>query len=287
MTPGAEPGAEETGGAADAPRRALWLAPVGAAIAVVSAMCGIGGGLFTVPVLHFGRRLALRAAVATALVLVLSTAAAATVTEALRVDSALRGRLVAALVVGALVGAQLGYLFGRRLSASSLRKVFVVVLFLAGLRMILNGSADAAGGGGAAAAAFVLDAPAYALALAIGLGGGFVAPLLGVGGGLILVPALFVGFPALGFAGARACSLAVAVFSALRSIWLYAREGLIRWSDAAPLAAGALAGAAGGVLLVHRPGWVDGARVLLALVLWGVAVRFTLELGRDRARARS
>ena len=46
------------------------MALIVAAIAFVGAMCGIGGGLFTVPLLHFGVRLPLKQAVATALVLV-------------------------------------------------------------------------------------------------------------------------------------------------------------------------------------------------------------------------
>jgi hypothetical protein len=262
--------------------RRAWLAAAGAAIAVVGALCGIGGGLFAVPILHFAAKLDLRRAVASGLLLVLATALSATVTEALRPDSWLRFDLLAVLVPTALVGTQLGYTVSRRISTTWLRALFVVVLVYAGWRMLTLG-----GGGVAESAAAVEEwgASRYALLAAIGVAGGFVTPLLGVGGGLVLVPALFLGVPDLGFALARSASLAVAVFTATRSLWLYSREGLVEWRAASPLALGALLGAAVGVFLVHEPGWVDVARKLLACVLWVVGLRFARDLVRARRTA--
>jgi hypothetical protein len=63
--------------------RDAWLVLAGLAIGFLGSWCGIGGGLFAVPLLHFVRKLELRAAVATALVLVLATSTAATAAEAL------------------------------------------------------------------------------------------------------------------------------------------------------------------------------------------------------------
>ena len=259
--------------------RNAWLIPAGATIALVGAMCGIGGGLFTVPLLHFGARLPLKQAVATSLVLVLTTALTSTVTELVRPDSALSLPVVLTLAGGVLIGAQLGFRVARRINTKHLRQVFAVVLVLAGLRMFQPTEVIAAGDALVDWSPGALD---MALVFAIGIGGGFTSPLLGVGGGLIFVPALYVGVPELGFAGARACSLAAAVISAGRSVWLFMRLGAIRTEYAVWLATGALFGAVAGVLVVHQPGWTDYARQLLAVILWIVAIRFTREAWLER-----
>ena len=277
--PIATPGSDPTPGPARLHK--AWLVPAGAAIAFVGAMCGIGGGLFTVPLLHFGAKLPLKQAVATALALVLTTAVTSTATELTRPDSALSLQVVLALGGGVLIGAQLGFRVAQRIDTRRLRQVFAVVLVLAGLRMFQPTEVQAAGRA-------LLDwnpgALDLALVFAIGIGGGFTSPLLGVGGGLIFVPALYVGVPELGFAGARACSLAAAVISAGRSVWLYTKAGAIRLEYARWLAVGALFGADAGVLVVHRPGWTEYARQLLAVILWMVALRFAREAWAGRKR---
>ncbi len=261
--------------------RDLWLVPAGLVIGLVGAMCGIGGGLFTVPLLHYVRRLELRVAVATALCLVLSTSCAATITEALRADSAIRWPLVAVLVPAALAGAQVGWVVSKRLSARILKALFAVVLAIAGARLL----AGSTGVTPAEAASVPLGGAEYAWGALVGFGGGFVAPLLGIGGGLLVVPGLFLGLPELGFAGARACSLAVAVATATRSLWLYAREGSVRRAPGVALGAGAFAGAGLGVVLLHQPGWIDVGRSALGLLLLFVAARFAWDVARARARS--
>ena len=123
------------------------------------------------------------------------------------------------------------------------------------------------------------------MALLAGLGGGFVAPLLGVGGGLIMVPALFLGLPGMGFAEARATSLAAGTLAALRSFWLHGRAGRLDASILRPFSIGAVAGAFAGVYLVHREGVVHAARILLALILAFVALRFLHDVYRAWGRA--
>jgi uncharacterized membrane protein YfcA len=251
----------------------------GSAIAFVGSMCGIGGGLFAVPLLHFGLRFELRRAVATALALVFATGTTATVVEALRADSELRWGLLAVLFPGALVGAQVGFRVARRLRTDWLRAVFVVALSAAGVRLLL--------GNGAVAGDVPLADPegleAVLIGLAIGFGGGFVAPLLGIGGGLLFVPALFFAVPSLGFAGARACSLATSIAASSRSLWLYLRAGDVARTHAAWLAAGAAVGAAAGVWTVHAPGVTAFGRITLGVVLLVVAARFLRDLVRRQA----
>ena len=257
--------------------RDLSLLPVGFAIAFVGALCGIGGGLFTVPLLHYVRGLELKRAVATALVLVVTTTGFATLAELLRADRQLDGPLVACLAAGTLLGAQLGFRVAERIPTRALRGVFVVVLTAAGLRLAF------AGPGGGEILPGDAGARALATAFAAGLGGGFLAPLLGIGGGLLMVPALFFGIPGMSFAMARASSLAAGAVGASRSLWLHARAGRVDLPAVAPLALGALGGAVAGVQVVHLEGATAVARMLLAGILFVTALRFLRDLLRPRS----
>lgn len=245
---------------------------LGATIATISAICGIGGGLLCVPVLRFGCKLPLRSAVATGLGLVFCTSFGATLGEALRDDHHLQPSLIAVLLGGALVGTQLGYRVGKGLSTRGLARVFTGVLLVAGLRMLLAG-----GGEPGDRLEFDPGALEYVLAAAIGLGGGFLAPLLGVGGGLLMVPALFLGVPGLGYLGARAQSLAVSTVTSARSLWLYQREGIVDRARAVSLGLGAILGALIGVQLVHLEGGATVGRFAMAIILLVTAGRFARE----------
>jgi uncharacterized membrane protein YfcA len=256
-----------------AARHAPWLVPAGFAIGfVVGSLCGIGGGLFAVPLLHAVHGLELRRAVATGLVLVLATTAAATLTEWIQGAPSTSWTVLLGLVPGAFVGALLGYRVAERTSVRNLKRVFVVVLVLAAARILLGGS----GGGPALAADVALSRGAAPLAFLVGIGGGFVAPLLGVGGGLLMVPGLFLGIPGL-------ASLAAGAVAAARSLRRHGRAGRVEWGTGLRLGAGAVLGAAVGVLVGRDPLWVEAGRVGLGLLLLGVAGRFARDLARGQA----
>lgn len=252
------------------------LAVVGAAIASISAMCGIGGGLFAVPILHYVFGMSLKQAVATALCLVWCVAVSSTVTEALHGESALHWGVITLLVGGVLVGTQLGYEVARRISTRWLKAVFCVVLLAAGARILATAGGPARG----AAADLGLDVAAALTVAGVGIGAGIVAPLLGVGGGLVVVPGLLLLLPEVGLLGARAASLAAAVVGSSRSLWLLRRDRLVEWRTGIWFGAGAAAGAAIGVHLVHRPGGAATGRVLLGVVLVLAAVRYGMDVRR-------
>lgn len=257
----------------DGPHRA-WLLPAGLVIAFLGSVCGIGGGLFAVPLLHFVFRRPMRLAVGTSLYLVLVVTATSTLTEVLHSESTLRPELVGLMAIGALFGNQVGYALSKRIPQRVLRLIFVVVLSIAAWRVF----AQASGTGNELALGedLELDAAKIALVLAIGFGGGVLAPLLGIGGGLLMVPALFLLMPEIGFLGARAQSMAVGSVNAARSVFFYQRENAIDGVGAAWFSAGALVGAVLGVLFVHQPGWADPARLAMGGILVLVALRFAL-----------
>ena len=110
--------------------------------------------------------------------------------------------------------------------------------------------------------------------LAIGLAAGFLAGLLGVGGGILLVPAMVL---LLGFDQhvAQGTSLVVIIPAALIGTWTHYRRGTIRPRDAVLVAAGGVIGAAVGSLSALT---LDDEllRRLFALVLLATAVRMLL-----------
>ena len=100
--------------------------------------------------------------------------------------------------------------------------------------------------------------PMLALLLAIGAFAGLVAGLLGVGGGIILVPAFYYAFAGLGYEGpdlmqvCLATSLATIIVTSLRSVLAHNRKGAVDWSVLKGWAPGIALGAVLGVLAVAQ-----------------------------------
>jgi len=84
--------------------------------------------------------------------------------------------------------------------------------------------------------------------LLMGAGGGYAAGLLGIGGGMVLVPFITMIFTARGFAPglvvhmAIATSLATIMFTSLSSVRAHHRHGAVQWRIVALLAPGILVG---------------------------------------------
>ena len=94
--------------------------------------------------------------------------------------------------------------------------------------------------------------PMIALLAAIGAVAGVIAGLLGVGGGIVLVPAFFYAFSHLGYAGPQlmqvclATSLATIIVTSVRSVLSHNKKGAVDWDVlrgwAPYIAAGSVAG---------------------------------------------
>lgn len=247
-------------------------------------MCGIGGGLFAVPLLHYGFKLKLRQSVATALCLVAANAIASTAFEFLHAESALMWDVVAPLIAGALVGAQFGYLASRKIDERVLKGVFCFVLLGIGLRMLFAVSVQAEPGDFHAGYSFLRAAGVAG----IGVLAGTLSPLLGIGGGLVVVPGLLLAMPEVGGHGARAASLAMACVTSLRSIHLYAGERSIDPQVAVWFGLGGFIGAALGVQFAHLPGVSAFGQHALGAILVVTAARFASDaFGRRAAAARA
>jgi len=98
--------------------------------------------------------------------------------------------------------------------------------------------------------------PLALMLAAIGAFAGVIAGLLGVGGGIILVPAFLFAFTALGYGGPAvmqvclATSLATIVVTSMRSVLAHNRKGAVDWAILRGWAPGIAAGALLGMLTV-------------------------------------
>lgn len=108
------------------------------------------------------------------------------------------------------------------------------------------------------------------IALAISLSVGALSSMLGIGGGIVHVPAMIhvLGFPA---HIATATSQFVLAITAAAGVTEYVRRALVEWSFAVPLGLGVIAGAQVGARLSHRIKGRGLVRLLsVAIVLLGL-----------------
>jgi uncharacterized membrane protein YfcA len=108
--------------------------------------------------------------------------------------------------------------------------------------------------------------------LAVGLAGGVLSGLLGVGGGVIMVPLLVV-WAGYGQRDAHATSLGAIIPISAAGILTYGIAGRVNWAAAAALAAGAVAGARIGAGMLAR---IDERSLRIVFGCFLVAVSVTL-----------
>jgi len=127
----------------------------------------------------------------------------------------------------------------------------------------------------------------FALLVVIGGVAGVLAGLLGVGGGIVLVPAFFYTFQTLGYDGPQlmqiclATSLATIIVTSLRSVMSHHRKGAVDWQILRTWAPGIAVGAVAGVLVA-----ASLRSTVLQGVFGGLGILIGLYLGFGRAHWR-
>jgi uncharacterized membrane protein YfcA len=159
-------------------------AVVGLLAGFLSGLFGVGGGILIVPGLVLVMKMDQRLAHGTSLAAILPIAAAGVVGYA--VHDAVDWPVGAIISVGAIVGALIGVRFLRAVRGHVLRNVFAIFLVATAARLLID-TPEPSGRGP------LLLALALSL-IVIGLVSGATAGLLGVGGGIIIIPALVVLF---------------------------------------------------------------------------------------------
>jgi uncharacterized membrane protein YfcA len=244
---------------------------VGLAGGLLSGLFGVGGGILIVPGLVFLLGMPQRSAHATSLAAIVPIALAGVAGYALNdlVDWLAAGILAA----GGAVGATLGTRALRRVSDRALRWSFAVFLVLAAAALPIEVTSGAG---------VRLTLPVAVALVAAGVLAGALAGLLGVGGGIVLVPALVL-LTGAGVDVAKGTSLAVIIPTALVGTALNLRAGTVDLRAAATAGLGGVAASFGAALLSVRLDPLVAA-VLFGLLLLGVAARMLLLGGEDRAR---
>jgi uncharacterized membrane protein YfcA len=123
----------------------------------------------------------------------------------------------------------------------------------------------------------------FLASILLGVFTGLLAGLFGIGGGLVIVPALVFLFSAQGFPAelvmlmAVATSLATIILTASSSVLAHHRLGSVVWSRVFRLSPGILAGAAAGAVIAKHIS-ADSLRLVLVVFLLYVAVQMALQI---------
>jgi uncharacterized membrane protein YfcA len=239
-------------------------AGIGAAAGLLSGLFGVGGGIVIVPGLVLFGAMEQRRAHATSLAAIVPIALAAVVGYAL--DDSVDWPAAGLLTTGAITGTVIGTRFLRRIPQRSLRVIFA--LFILGSAALLPFEATSTKPLGD------LDLVAGTALVVVGLLAGSLAGLLGVGGGIVMVPALVLVL-AEPQVIAKGTSLAVIVPTAAAGTIANLRAGLTDLRVAAVVgAAGVAAGYGASVLALGLDPLLSA--VLFALLLVAMAVRLLL-----------
>lgn len=238
----------------------------GAAAGVFGSLLGLGGGVLIVPLLTLGFGLPLRESVSVSLVSVIVTSSAGASVYLKRHVANLRLGMVLELfsASGALVGGLVAFM----LSEQALAGLFAALLLWVAVSMLRRKDAPAPAAPAAPAAADDADPPGdpgftetlagpgyHVHRLPLGMAGsalaGLVSALLGVGGGIIKVPAmhLAMGVP---LKVATATSNMMIGITATSSAVIYLLRGQVDPFVAGPTAVGVFAGATLGSRIAHR-----------------------------------
>ena len=254
---------------------------VGAIGGCVGALLGGGTGTVVVPALDRLTALPRRVIHGTSGIANIAVAVVGTIVYALR-GTAVDYGVGVPLMIGGVFGAVLGAKLVVKAPESVLRTVFVVVLVIAGIKLLLDAlNLDPLGRNAVLPAAVRTDRPeVVAIAIALGVVIGAWSAALGLGGGLLTVPALALLFGT-GLHTAESTSLAVMLPNSIVGTIVHVRQRTAEVRLGARLAYGAALGAIGGALLaVQIPGTALG--LFFGLFTLAMAARSVRSKPRSR-----
>ena len=242
---------------------------VGLAAGLLSGIFGVGGGILIVPGLVFFAKMDQRLAHGTSLAAVLPISVSSLVTY--WAHDHVDWNVALCLVVGAVAGAVLGTKLLKTARRDVLSIGFATLLLVSAARLYWSASASGRGD---------LTVPMVVGLVVVGLATGVLAGLLGVGGGVVMIPAMMVllGLPNV---IAKGTSLAVIIPTAITGTYRN------RASKNVDLRAAAIVGA-GGIVSAVLGGWISArlsdavSNALFASLLVIVAARLIFQESRRR-----
>lgn len=147
----------------------------------LSAALGIGGGAIMVPALVLFFCYDMKKAVGTSLATIVPTALVGIITHFVIESSNIKWLIVLFVVLGSVIGAKFGATLAKKIHSKILKRTFAVLIIFTGLKMtnIIKIPTQA-----------ITTMTAYPLLIVLGLVAGSASALLGIGGGVIMVPVL-------------------------------------------------------------------------------------------------
>ncbi len=245
---------------------------LGLAAGVIGGLFGVGGGLLIVPGLVLWLGFEQRRASATSLAVVVGVSAAAS--TRLAGDGSVEFGTAGIVFIGAIIGVWVGVRAAGLLPNYWLARGFVTLMLASAVRLaFLTGDSIASD-------PVLRGAWEPVVLVGIGVLAGMLSSTLGVGGGVVYVPALgtLMGLEQI---VAQGTSLAVILPTALLGSSLHARAGRVDWKVALIAGAGAIMGALIGAEIALGLSDIVRRR-LFAVFLVVVAIRM---LGRTRSSA--
>ncbi len=252
----------------------LWaVGPIAGIAGLASTTLGIGGGAIMVPLFSLFARIPLKRCAGSSLAVVFATVSVGVAVQMLREPGDIVWPAVGALAIGAVVGSFIGKWLNHILPEKAFRYAFSAVLVLIALRLMgLTPESDPVAG--------ALDfetVGTWAYLLAAGLTAGTASALFGLGGGVIIVPALTFGFDQFNdqFTATRATSMTTILASSLSGMILYWKSGTMDKRVVGIAVLFALPASVGGVFLAYA---VDASylRFAFAILVALMAVRLAL-----------
>lgn len=225
---------------------------IGLVVGAFSGLFGVGGGVLLVPILVLVFHVVQKQAQATSLVVVALAATTGAVTYA--VGDSVVWPSVLFLLAGGFVGTWVGSAIVLRIQTRWLQLMFGLLLVAAAIRLVVAA-------GDAVSTAVVSLGPWVIVGYVLsGFAMGLLSSLLGIGGGIIVIPLLiaFFGFTQQLAAGT---SLVVMVPIALLGAWRLTRSGHTQWAQGTRIGVAASVGAVGGasLALVANPAAMQAA----------------------------
>ncbi|MFT4259308.1 sulfite exporter TauE/SafE family protein [Microbacterium sp.] len=245
---------------------------IGLLAGILSGLFGVGGGTVIVPLLVLLLRFDQRLAAGTSLAAIVPTALVGVISYAANGAVAWIPALI--LAAGSVVGAQIGTRMLARLSQTVLRWAFVGFLIVVIVTLfVVIPSRDAV---------FELSWVNGIALVGVGVVTGILAGLIGVGGGIVVVPIMMLAFGTSDLV-AKGTSLLMMIPTALSGTYGNVRRGNVDLVAAALLGVAACATTALGAWLATVVDPFTG-NVLFAVYLAVIAVQMALRAIRGRAR---
>jgi uncharacterized protein len=112
---------------------------VGLAAGLISALCGVGGGILMVPAFVLALGFTQQKAIATSLVVIVITSLVASSNNITKAGNLIDWKIVAIVGAASAIAAWFGTDLMRTLSNQTLTRIFGIVLVVFGTRMLIKG----------------------------------------------------------------------------------------------------------------------------------------------------